>query len=223
MLYFVEEIMTKRLTKCDFIRATQCPKMLWLDRHKPERKVIPAEVQARLDRGNAFGDRAMGMFGDYVEMTAYNDDGRIDCEAMIGRTRQEIAKGTPVLCEAAFEHDGLYCAVDILRRESDCYSIYEVKDAIKVEGQFVMDVTFQYFVASHYVKIKKAYIVTHRADDTYEEHDVTRLVYLGLKLVQQLTDAAKRAALALAEPPILCGEHCAKPYRCWYWDYCHKI
>ena len=57
------------ITKTDFMRGMQCPKMLWLDKHKPSLKVIPPEVQARLDAGNDFGDRAMAMFGPYEEMT----------------------------------------------------------------------------------------------------------------------------------------------------------
>ena len=45
------------------MRGMQCPKMLWLDKHKPGLKVIPPEIQAKLDAGNDFGDQAMGMFG----------------------------------------------------------------------------------------------------------------------------------------------------------------
>ena len=59
------------ITKTDFMRGMQCPKMLWLDKHKPKLKVIPPEVQRRLDAGNNFGDRAMGMFGPFEEMTVY--------------------------------------------------------------------------------------------------------------------------------------------------------
>ena len=51
------------ITKTDFMRGMQCPKMLWLDKHKPSLKVIPPEIQEKLDAGNDFGDRAMGMFG----------------------------------------------------------------------------------------------------------------------------------------------------------------
>ena len=53
------------ITKTDFMRGMQCRKMLWLDKHKPSLKIIPPEIQARLDAGNDFGDRAMGMFGPY--------------------------------------------------------------------------------------------------------------------------------------------------------------
>ena len=41
------------VTKTDFVRGLQCPKMLWLDSHKPLEKIIPEAVQKRLDEGNA--------------------------------------------------------------------------------------------------------------------------------------------------------------------------
>lgn len=59
------------ITKTDFMRGMQCRKMLWLDKHKPDLKVIPPEIQKRLDAGNDFGDRAMAMFGEFEEMTVY--------------------------------------------------------------------------------------------------------------------------------------------------------
>ena len=30
------------ITKTDYIRGMQCPKMLWLDKHKPEEKNKPS-------------------------------------------------------------------------------------------------------------------------------------------------------------------------------------
>lgn len=49
------------ITKTDFMRGMQCERMLWLDRHHPEFKVIPPFVQKRLDRGNEFGDSLLGL------------------------------------------------------------------------------------------------------------------------------------------------------------------
>ena len=66
------------VTKTDFMRGMQCQRMLWLDKHHPELKVIPPEVQARLDAGNEFGDKAMVMFGPFVETTTYKADGKLD-------------------------------------------------------------------------------------------------------------------------------------------------
>ena len=88
------------ITKTDFMRGMQCPKMLWLDKHRPGLRVIPPEVQARLDAGNDFGDRAMGMFGPYEEMTVYLPGRRIpDKKRMAEKTALHLQLGTPVICE----------------------------------------------------------------------------------------------------------------------------
>ena len=79
------------LTKTNFMRGMQCPKMLWLDKHKPELKIIPPEVQSRLDAGNAFGDRAMAMFGEYEEITVYRSGTTIpDKKAMLRKSSGRI-------------------------------------------------------------------------------------------------------------------------------------
>ena len=57
------------ISKTDFVRALQCEKMLWLDSHVPEQKIVPPEIQAKLDAGNEFGDKAMGIFGPFIETT----------------------------------------------------------------------------------------------------------------------------------------------------------
>jgi hypothetical protein len=85
------------ITKTDFMRGMQCRKMLWLDKHKPSLKIIPPEIQARLDAGNDFGDLAMGMFGPYEEMTVYRPGTTIpDKKAMLARTAEHMGSATTV-------------------------------------------------------------------------------------------------------------------------------
>ena len=142
------------------MRGMQCRKMLWLDKHKPGLRVIPPEVQARLDAGNEFGDRAMAMFGPYEEMTVYRKGTNIpDKKAMIRKTQEHLAKGTPVICEAAFSNYNNYCAADILRKTEAGYDLYEVKNAPEVYEQFVRDAGFQYYIISRCgVKIGRVFI-----------------------------------------------------------------
>jgi len=197
--------------------------MLWLDKHRPQYKVIPPDVRERLEAGNVFGDKAMGMFGEYVEMTAYTADGRIDCTAMIANTQAHLEAGTPVICEGAFAVGDLYCAVDILRSEENgAYSMYEVKNTAEVEPQFILDAAFQYYVVSQSVKVNKVYIVTHGANDTFVPHDVTELIAATQIVLPALIREINAACDTTIEPNRPCNKHCETPYRCWYWNYCHK-
>lgn len=49
-----------------------------------------------MEAGNEVGDLAMGLFGDYVEVTAYKND-KLDLFKMIETTKAEMQKGTPVI------------------------------------------------------------------------------------------------------------------------------
>ena len=213
------------ITKTDFMRGMQCPKMLWLDKHKPKLKVIPPEIQARLDAGNEFGDQAMGMFGPYEEMTVYRPGTTVpDKAAMLQRTQEHLDAGTPVICEAAFSNYNNYCAVDILRKTETGYDIYEVKNAPVVHPQFIKDAAFQYYIIRRCkLKIDKVFIVIHGENEAnpFQPVDVTAEVK-GLYSwvndhIWELNRMQKQAEEIKTEP----GEQCCNPYECWYYGYCH--
>lgn len=214
------------ITKTDFMRGMQCPKMLWLDKHKPSLKVIPPEVQKRLDEGNDFGDRAMSMFGDYEEMTVYRPGTTIpDTKAMAARTAENIEKGTPVICEAAFIYYNNYCAVDILRKTDIGYDFYEVKNAPVVNDQFVRDAGFQYYIMNHCkLNIGRIYIVTHGSneEEPFVINDITSQAKAYLNWIDDNLWDLNRMQKQPEEIMIDPGEHCTKPYECWYYGYCHK-
>ena len=214
------------ITKTDFMRGMQCRKMLWLDKHKPSLKVIPPEVQQRLDAGNDFGDRAMAMFGDYEEMTVYQPGTTYpDTKAMVAKTLEHLEKGTSVICEAAFIYYNNYCALDILRKTSTGYDIYEVKNAPAVYDQFVRDVGFQYYIVSRCkVKIGNIYIVTHGNDEDnpFVINDVTEQAKAYAKWVNDNIWDLNRMQKEPEEVQVEVGEQCSKPYECWYYKYCHE-
>ena len=105
------------LYKSKYCEIWQCPKIAWLKKHKPEEYVVDESALSRMEAGNRVGDLAMGLFGDYVEVTEYDGE-RLNLSAMIKNTKNEMEKGTPIICEASFEYNGLYCAVDILKKEN---------------------------------------------------------------------------------------------------------
>lgn len=116
-----------------------------------------------LETGNEVGDLARGMFGPYVDVTAYKEDGvSLNKSQMIRNTAEEMAKGTPVICEAAFSYEGLYCAVDLLRKDDEHggWAIYEVKSSAQVKDYYIADVSYQKYVLEHCgVKVTGVYLV----------------------------------------------------------------
>lgn len=214
------------ITKTDFIRGMQCRKMLWLDKHKPKLKVIPPEIQKKLDAGNNFGDRAMAMFGAYEEMTVYRPGTHIpDRKAMVAKTAEHLELGTPVICEAAFIYYNNYCAVDILRKTNTGYDFYEVKNAPAVYDQFIRDAGFQYYILKRCkMKIGNIYIVTHGEDEdnTFVINDVTNQAKGYLKWIDNNLWDLNRMQKQAEEVDVEPGEQCMDPYECWYYGYCHQ-
>ena len=82
-------------SKSKYCGLWQCPKIAWLQKYKPEEKRIDGGAEARMTAGNEVGDLAMGIFGDYVEVTSYKGD-KIDLTKMITDTCAEMDKETPV-------------------------------------------------------------------------------------------------------------------------------
>ena len=77
MLYF---------SKSKYCGLWQCPKIAWLQKYKPEEMYVEGGVASRLAAGNEVGDLAMGIFGDYVEVTAYKGE-KINLSKMIENKR----------------------------------------------------------------------------------------------------------------------------------------
>ena len=95
------------LSKSKYCGLWQCPKIAWLRKYKPEEAHLDGGVLARMDAGNEVGDLAMGLFGDFVEVAAYDGD-KLDLPKMIENTKIEMEKGTNNICEASFSYNGLY-------------------------------------------------------------------------------------------------------------------
>ena len=100
--------MKTSLSKSRYTKYCQCAKALWLSVNKPEEATVDAGVEVRFAEGNVVGDLAMGLFGDFVEVTTIKDE-RLDLNAMIARTREEMLRGTEVTCPPSQGGDKLLC------------------------------------------------------------------------------------------------------------------
>ena len=178
------------LSKSKYCGLWQCAKIAWLRQYKPEAAVIDEAVQARFNAGNVVGDLAMGLFGDFVEVTVKNGD-KLDLAAMIGKTSEEMAKGTQNICEASFSYNGLYCAVDILRKEGAGWAIYEVKSSTKHQRDdgsyeddrevYIADVSYQKYVLEHCgVNVTGTYLVNLNREYVFDGTlDISKLFIIS--------------------------------------------
>ncbi len=227
------------LSKSKYCGLWQCPKMAWLRKYMPEVAVIDERVLARMEAGNEVGDLAMRLFGDYVEVTTCRD-GKLDLSAMIEKTAAEMEKGTENICEASFSYNGLYCAVDILRKDGDGWAIYEVKSSTKHESDdqddkpvYIADVAYQKYVlehcgvhltGTHLVCIYGDYVFngTLMLDQLFTVSDVWDAVVDEERNISANLSIAERILNSPEEPAIDLSVNCQKPYQCAFWNYCSR-
>ena len=221
------------LSKSKYCRLWQCAKQLWLDANHPELQAEDASREDRMITGNEVGDLAMSLFGDYTEVTVLKEDGRPDISAMIEKTKDCIAAGMENICEASFSYEGLYCAVDILRRQDNGYAIYEVKSSTHEAEIYGVDIAYQKYVLEHCgVTVTGTYLVCINSDYIRgEELDITQLfkivdmadwVALETPLIPSRLKLAEKTLASKEEPICDIGEHCTNPYDCAYWAYCSR-
>ena len=220
------------LSKSKYCRLWQCPKLLWLDKNHPELQTEDPSREDRMITGNEVGDLAMGLFGDFTEVTVL-EDGKPDIAAMIRKTQDCIAEGVENICEASFSYNGLYCAVDILRKEKGGYAIYEVKSATHEQEIYGVDIAYQKYVLEHCgITVTGTYLVCINSDYVRgDELDITQLFRIvdmtdwvapETPLIPSRLKLAEKTLSSQEEPVCDIGEHCSDPYGCAYWEYCAR-
>ena len=219
------------LSKSIFTNVWKCPKAAWLNRYRPGLAETDAGTQARFDTGNEVGDLARGLFGPSVNVTVLKEDGSPDLPKMMERTAEEMAKGTPVICEAAFSCGGLYCAVDLLRRDGDGWAIYEVKSSTDpTQEVYLQDVSYQKYVLEHLgIRVTKTFLVCINGGYVLEDEldlsgffrmtDLTEAAEAQQEMVPQTLAVAERVLGSREEPAAELAEGCRG---CVYWDYCTR-
>lgn len=231
----------KRLSKSRYTLFSQCPKALWLRTYKPEEAEVDEALEARFEQGNVVGDLAMGLFGDFKEVTVKNADGSLDLTKMIELTQQYMDEGVENICEASFNYEGNYCAVDILRKTQGGWAIYEVKSTSfpEFDGQeaklekYAPDIAYQKWVltqcdinvtGTYLVCLNSSYVRQGELDIqqlfvTVDLHELVENEYL--KVPARVSQAMK-VINDETEPDLDLSEHCMKPYRCAFFDYCKR-
>ena len=237
-----QEVPMIYLSKSKYCGLWQCPKIAWLRKYKPEKWVLDEGTLARMKAGNEVGDLAMGLFGDFVEVTTYTD-GKLDLTKMIEKTETEMAKGTPVICEASFSYNGLYCAADVLKKDGDGWALYEVKSSTKHKKDdgswtddkevYIADISYQKYVLEHCgVNVTGTYLVCLNGEYVFDGtldinklffiSDVAEAVSVEIKNVELNVAIAEEILQSEEEPDIDLNLGCKKPYACGFWKYCSR-
>jgi len=218
------------LSKSRLMSFRQCPRRLWLEKHRPDLAVEPPGQRARFDTGHEIGDVARRLYDHGSGVLIDYDDG---LSAAMRRTREVLAAtpDAPVF-EATFERDGLLVRADVLERAHGSVRLVEVKASTSVKPEHVVDCAIQAWVlgatpaapdeiALAHVDNRFTYPGDGRYDGLLVEQDLTPDVQPLLEQVPAWVRTARRI-LAGDEPAAAIGTRCWTPYECPFRGHCWK-
>ncbi|MBK9273038.1 MAG: DUF2779 domain-containing protein [Flavobacteriales bacterium] len=217
------------LSKSTYMRGRQCSKALWL--YKQRRELLPpvdAARQAIYDTGTEVGLLARQLFPGGVDCTPETPT---DFAPALAATQRAIADGAPVIYEAAFLHEDVLAALDILVRDAEGWKAYEVKSSTSAKEYQWHDAALQ----AHVIEgcgIPLADVSIVHLNSQYVRQgplDVRQL--FAITSVKQLVDAERRdvparivALKAVVQrpeaPAVDIGPHCTAPFDCDFMHHC---
>jgi len=209
------------------MNGLQCMKSLYLHKHHPDLKDdVSEEQQAKFDAGHDVGELAQQLFPDGSEVPYEG----LSLKEQLEKTQYEIAKGTKNIYEAAFQHNNVFCKVDILHRGKKGWEMYEVKSGTKLKDVYEDDIAFQYYVLKGSgLDVSEACLV-HINRDYVRDGDVDVFeLFAVLDITETVRDRQEFIRSAVREmqdmlvdemPEIEIGPHCSYPYECDFHGHC---
>lgn len=216
------------LSKSTFTYGCQCLKRLYLHKFRSELANPEDEQQAAIfQAGTDTGKLAQQLFPGGVDASPPDP---FSYQQSVKDTKGYL-KTHDVIYEAAFQYDGVMCAVDILVREGNKWHAYEVKSTNSVKEQHRLDAALQYYVLKNSgLSLRDFSVVTFNRDYVrIGELDVQKLfvthsvkqyckeetAFVGTKIWELKLMLEERI-----EPVVEPGDFCFKPYECNFTQHC---
>ncbi len=222
--------MVHGLSKSKLMSFRQCPRKLWLEKHRPD---LAAEIpgqQAVFALGHEVGDIARRLYDTGGGVLIDYDDG---LKVAMQRTREVLAErsSAPVF-EATFERNGLLVRTDVLERGGPAARLVEVKASTSVKPEHVVDCAIQSWVldgssvrprsvALAHVDNRFIYAGAGDYSGLLTEQDLSAEIAPIKEKVPAWVGSA-RGVLAGGEPAAAIGTRCWTPYECPFQDHCWK-
>ena len=219
----------KLLSKTKLLKGYQCLKNIYLTIHNPElESPVTPDKQAIFDQGNRVGQKAREYFpgGTLVDFPPW------DFVGSLSKTKEHISQGVEILYEAAFEYNGLYARVDILKlsKETGRWKMFEVKSTTKFKDEHIDDIGLQaWIVAKTGLPLEQINLLHLNSECTYP--DLSNL-FVSVDLTQQIREIYPSILPKVSEilsslkasdvPNIPIGPQCLSPYECGFKAHCWK-
>ena len=219
------------ISKSKFIAGLSCEKRLFLEVNNPEYKTpLSASQEAKFNSGHRVGALAQAYFSGGVNA---EPQGERNFPEWINSTRLFLDEKRPIIYEAAFSHEGSFCALDILVREGEDLVAFEVKGSKEAKDIYVIDAAYQYYVMSKLgFQPKRFYLLLIdgnyirgkelELEKLFQKVDITdRVLTLQDDVVEKLNQFGAMLKEGV-EPERAIGPHCSSPYSCPFYGHCSK-
>lgn len=184
----------------------------------------------RFDRGHAVGKLAQTLFPGGIDVSPANV---YQFATSVKKTGEMMQKGWSTIYEAAFQHNDLLVALDILVNKKESWYAYEVKSSYAISETYLHDAAFQYHVITgHGLPLADfSFIYRDKDYEMVEDPDIFKMFKVESVLsvckdmqekVAENIEKAKEVVTFKMMPDIAIGDHCNKPYRCDFMGTCWK-
>ncbi len=217
------DIPSLRLSKSTFLYGVQCPRRLWLYKNcYKERELPDKETLAKFSAGTDIGMQARLLFPGGIDASTA---GPFFLQQSIKKTIQYIRQWHSIIYEAAFQTEGVYCALDILVKKKGKWYAFEVKSSYQVKDYHINDAALQYFVISKSIPLEDITIIHLTPADEEGKVEFSATSVLPEVLMQQEFISQKLSELQNVidskSPPLVAkGTHCLKPFACDFQKIC---
>ncbi len=217
------------LSKSTFMYGCQCPKRLYMHKFQSDFRNPEEEAQTSIfAAGTNIGLLARGLYPGGI--SAEPPDA-FSFHLSVEQTRKLIEQQQPVIYEAAFNFEGVLCAIDILVNEGGKWHAYEVKGSTKVKEPFVLDASLQHYVISNcglpledisIVFLNNQYARKGELElqKLFSRQSIKNEVIGNRNFVHGKIAELKLLLKEKKEPIIDIGAHCYKPYECDFTGHC---
>lgn len=219
------------LSKSTFIRGVQCEKSLYLHKHRPFLRDRLSEIQrAKFNRGSYIGQLAQGLFPGGKDASPPT---HFQMKKSVEQSRQWMEEGVGVIYEAAFEHQGVVIALDILEKTGQGWKAYEVKSSREISDTYLWDAALQGWVMQgagiavesfNLIHINPDFVLEDEVDaqKLFVKADVTEEVKARQAEVEEKVQYFQKVLQLKNSPRVAVGEQCHYPYPCDFIGHCWK-
>jgi hypothetical protein len=218
-----------QLSKSTFMYGCQCPKRLFLHKFKRAlRNPADEKQQAILDAGTSVGELARQLFKYGIDASPPDN---YSYHLSVEKTQALINRDVPIIYEAAFQFQGVLCAIDILVKQGKSWYAFEVKSTASVKDQHIQDAALQYYVMKNcelpledisIIHLNNQYTRKGNLDikQLFTTESILEHVLEQQEFVSKKVQELKELLIQPDEPIVDIGPHCFEPYECDFTNHC---